>query len=66
MSCHCKGCAYTEKLASVPANILSCPALGWENLLVSIDTPYICVFLAHAQVTVASSGAPSEPPPPKN
>lgn len=66
MCCHCRGCAHTKKLASVPANILACPALGWESLLVSIDTPHICVFLAYAQVSTASLGAPSEPPPPNN
>lgn len=66
MCCHCRGCAHTKKLASVPANILACPALGWESFLVSIDTPHICVFLAYAQVSTASLGAPSEPPPPNN
>lgn len=64
--CHCKGCAHTEKLACVLANILTCPALGWENLLVSSDNPHMCVFLAYAQVSMAPLGTHSEPPPPNN
>lgn len=60
MCCHCKGHSHTKKLACGLANILTSPALVWENLLVSIDTPHKHVFLEYAQMSMASLGTPSE------